>query len=366
MKSISPKEPAISSVTTGVRQSNIELLRILAMFLVLVIHAIMNCGGITADNFGSNPANAITRTVIHALSAVCVNVFILISGWFGIKSSLKGFLKFAFQCLYFSFGIYLFMIATGNAHLSVDGIRTCLFLKPPHYWFIPAYVALYILSPILNSFIDKASKTTLRNTLVAFFVFQTIWGWTGAAKFIEFGYSSFSFIGLYLLARYLRLYPCKRLASWGGTIYIASVLINSVCFYIIKRLGSNLDVFCYINPLVIIGAAALLVYFDKLPIGHNKTINWISRSAFSAYLYHGHPMINDLVFFNIISYIYNGYSGISCIALTFAVLTGVFMSAVIIDQPRIWLWNKISPLLMGGWVNTSYQASYRSFKYQFN
>lgn len=214
MESTSFKEPAITSTVAGVRQSNIELLRILAMFLVLTIHALLSCDGVTLESFNSDPLNAITKTIIKSLSEVCVNVFILISGWFGIKSSLKGFLSFAFQCLYFTFGIYLIMIVTGNANLTVGGIRTCLFLTPPHYWFIPAYAALYILSPILNSFIDKASKTTFRNTLIAFFIFQTIWGWTGSAKFVEFGLSTFSFIGLYLLARYLRLYPGKWLTSW--------------------------------------------------------------------------------------------------------------------------------------------------------
>lgn len=345
MESTSFKEPAITSTVAGVRQSNIELLRILAMFLVLTIHALLSCDGVTLESFNSDPLNAITKTIIKSLSEVCVNVFILISGWFGIKSSLKGFLNFAFQCLYFTFGIYLIMIVTGNANLTVGGIRTCLFLTPPHYWFIPAYAALYILSPILNSFIDKASKTTFRNTLIAFFIFQTIWGWTGSAKFVEFGLSTFSFIGLYLLARYLRLYPCKWLTSWGGEIYIVSVLVNAVCFYVTKRIGCNLSVFCYINPLVIIGAAGLLVYFNRLRIGYNRTINWTSRSAFSAYLYHGNPLINDLIFFNVIAYIYNSYSGLPCMALIFIFLVFVFMSAVVLDQPRVWLWNKIVPLL---------------------
>lgn len=342
---MTPQETTAGTITAKVRQSNIELLRILAMFLVLVIHSLLSCGNVTLNSFGSDPMNAVTKTIIHALSEVCVDVFILISGWFGIKSSFKGFLNFAFQCLYFSFGIYLFLIATGNAPLNVSGIRTCLFLTPPHYWFVPSYVGLYILSPALNSFVEKASKETLRNTLIAFFVFQTIWGWTGAAKFVEFGLSTFSFIGLYLLARYLRLYPIKWLTDWGGVIYAISVLLNAVCFYAVKRIGSNLDVFVYINPLVIIGSAGLLIYFDKLHIGHNKTINRIAKSSFSAYLYHGHPMINDLVFYNIISAIYAGYSGLSCIALIFVALAGVFISAVILDQPRIWLWNKIAPLL---------------------
>lgn len=231
------------------------------------------------------------------------------------------------------------MIITDNAALTISNLRTCLFMTPPHYWFITSYAALYILAPILNNFIDNNSQNTIKNTLFAFFIFQTIWGWTGAAKFVEFGYSSFSFIGLYLLARYLHAYPCKPLTNWSGSIYLTSIVLNSICFYATKLSGNNINVFCYINPFVIAGATGLLLYFNKLSIEYNKTVIFISKSAFAVYLYHGHPMINDLVFFNIISYIYGNHTGLTCIALMFISLIFVYMCAVIIDQPRIWIWN---------------------------
>lgn len=43
--------------------------------------------------------------------------------------------------------------------------------------------------------------------LICFFTFQTFYAcFTTSATFIDRGYSTFSFIGLYLLARYIRLY----------------------------------------------------------------------------------------------------------------------------------------------------------------
>lgn len=200
----------------GGRQSNIELLRILAMFLVLIVHAdFWTLGPPSTEDFSTSPINAWTRTIIESISIVCVNVFILISGWFGIRFSVKGLLNFIFQCAYFLFGIYFVMVASGCVSFSIKGLAECLCLTSVN-WFIKAYAALYILTPMLNAFVDKASRKQFRNLLILFFTFQTIWGWTGAAAWVMFGYSAFSFIGLYLLARYIRLYDIKCLTTWWG------------------------------------------------------------------------------------------------------------------------------------------------------
>ena len=94
----------ISSITKGPRQTNIELLRILAMFMVLVVHAdFVALGEPSWTSIVGNPVVEGGRSLIEIAAKVCVNVFILISGWFGIKPSIRGFLGFTFQCLYFYF-----------------------------------------------------------------------------------------------------------------------------------------------------------------------------------------------------------------------------------------------------------------------
>lgn len=207
----------ISSITKGPRQSNIELLRILAMLLVLIVHAdFWALEGPKTGDFVLSPANAWTRTIIESIAIVCVNVFVLISGWFGIKFSARGLSNFIFQCAYFLFGIYIFLLITGQVQLSLKGIAGCLCLTKAN-WFIRAYVGLYILAPVLNAFIECATKTLYRNVLILFFLFQTIYGCSNAAAFIEGGYSTFSFIGLYLLARYVKINYVEFITRWGGS-----------------------------------------------------------------------------------------------------------------------------------------------------
>ncbi len=213
------------STVPGPRNTNVELLRILAMFLVLVVHAdYWSLGEPTFQEVRENFLPSMTRIMIEAISIVCVNVFIFISGWFTIKPTLKGFGNFIFQCGYFLIGIYLVMLAAGQASLSLKGIAQCFCLTSSG-WFIKAYIGLYILSPILNLFVEKSSKRQLGITLASFYIFQTIYGFTGAARFIEYGYSTFSFIGIYLLAQYVRRYISVDYKYIGGG-YSSSVLCS--------------------------------------------------------------------------------------------------------------------------------------------
>ena len=84
------------------RLSNIELLRIFAMILILLVHS-----GFKTIHAPSNeeiawmPFSSFLRFFIQSLSVVGVNLFVLTSGWFGINVRLKRFASFLFQILFF-------------------------------------------------------------------------------------------------------------------------------------------------------------------------------------------------------------------------------------------------------------------------
>ncbi|MCM1139271.1 MAG: acyltransferase [Muribaculum sp.] len=334
----------ISSITTGPRQSNFELLRITAMFLVLVVHAdFLTFGSPSLSDFQSAPLNAFTRTIIEFLSIVCVNVFILISGWFGIRPSVKGLGNFLFQCLYFIIGIYFVMLAMGEAPVNAREIMGLVGLTTDD-WFIKSYIGLYILSPVLNAFIEKATKRQLEITLIAFYCFQTYFGTLRSALFICDGYSTFSFIGLYLLARYLKLYG-KSIANYGIYIYLGSALTNTIIFYLLKVTGISISLYNYITPFVVTGSAGLLLYYSKIRVNTNKIINWIAKSCFAVYLLHTNFHINQQLYYDIIKRIYTDFSGVQCLGTMLCFIALVFIVAILLDQPRRWMWNSFKKII---------------------
>lgn len=215
----------------SLRCSNIELLRIVAMFLVLMVHAdFWSLGAPTVQEIQTSQLNSYPRLFIESLSIVCVDVFVLISGWFGIKASTKSLMNFVFQCLFFFVVIYAACIMFGINTINLHGIAYSLCFGKGN-WFIKAYICLYILTPVLNAFVSTASKKQMLLVLLMFFAFQTVYGWTGSAQFIVGGYSTISFIGLYLLGRYLKLYLSNRYSAAPPPIVDIYLLVMRNAYY---------------------------------------------------------------------------------------------------------------------------------------
>ena len=137
------------------RQSGIELLRIIAMFFVLVQHANGLAIGLPgAFECVEAPTYSFLRIVIQSLAIVGVDVFVLISGWFGISFNLKRLGEFLFQCLFFSIIVtFAAWLISGRPEIGIKSLAGMIFLGKS-YWFVKCYLLLYILSPVLNSFIN--------------------------------------------------------------------------------------------------------------------------------------------------------------------------------------------------------------------
>ena len=157
------------------RESNIELLRIVAMFLVLIVHAdFFALGAPSHSEIKANLLDSSLRVFFQSLSIACVDIFVFISGWFGIKPKVKGVSAYIFQCLFFLIGIYAVTLIVGWSTLSIQGIRGC-FAATSLNWFIKAYLLLYILSPVLNAFVETTSRKQFKVILIAFYLFQFIY-----------------------------------------------------------------------------------------------------------------------------------------------------------------------------------------------
>lgn len=144
-----------------VRSSNLELLRLLSMFFVLVVHADFQALGMPdRTEMTILPLFSVFRIIIEAFAIVCVNSFVLLSGWFGINFHIKSLCNLLFQCAFFLIGIYTFTILIGIEPLSISGIKRCLMLTN-NVWFVKCYLGMFIMAPILNAFVEKLTKEHL-------------------------------------------------------------------------------------------------------------------------------------------------------------------------------------------------------------
>lgn len=355
-----PRRPAHTSVkacksvantfmAVNTRQSNIELLRIVAMFMVLLVHAdFYSIGAPSAADCTGNPMDAMSRVYFQAIGIACVNIFVGISGWFGIHPTAKGIGSFLFQCLFWIVGIYLVALSAGTVRLSIDGLKECLLLTSSN-WFIKAYVLLYILSPVMNTFAAQAPRQVFRNVLLSFFVFQSIYGWMfpDATAHIRDGYSTISFIGIYLLMRYIRMYlpDMSRQDRHVDLKYMLIAPVGVTAAYCVPPLmGINTTAggfywISYISPYTIALAAAVILSFSRLQL-QNRFINRVAASSFAVFLAHYNThTINHYT--DCIRHLYNHCTIGGFWVASFLLMAGIFAVAVAIDQVRIKLWEML-------------------------
>lgn len=319
------------------RTSNIELLRIVAMLLVVFVHAnYFSLGNIKIDDINNEPINSFVRILFQQICIVCVNVFVLISGWFGIKPSLKGAMSLLYQVFFFSLIVISILLLLG-IKTSLKGIILPFYFGVS-WWFVPAYLILYIISPILNTFLEKTSPKLQFVVLIAFFIAEFIYSWLHIdyANFAG-GYSTMSFIGLYLLARFIKLHSerLKKITITNNILlYLYLTIIPVFLFYFTKY---PFNMTHYSSPFVIGASLFLLLAFVKMQF-QNKFINYLSCSVFSIYLIHLHPLIVDY-FRYIMRTAYETLGGWLYILFVFVFAFILLFLCVMLDKLRIISWN---------------------------
>ena len=336
-----PMQYRTSQNTKAYRVSNMELLRLISMFLVLVIHAntAFSPWPINQTDVNATPFHCIFRFLIESISVVCVNSFILLSGWFEIKFSFKKLFALIFQVLFFS------LLMTFLPNNRGQGIKLFVdIFTLNQYWFVRAYLILFILSPALNIFAEKAPKDMFRYVLIAFFAMQTIFSYISNSGWFDDGFSPIPFFGLYLLARYIRIHKPVFSSFNKATdilIYLGAALLMTIgSILLFKWFGSGGRMFNYTNPLVIIASVFFVLFFSKLSMKQSPVINWIAVSSVGAYLLHMNPLFFNSYYIGTLHSFSNHQSCIMTISLALGFMILVFLTGVLLDKIRsvIWKW----------------------------
>ena len=282
------------------RQSNIELLRIVAMLMVLGLHA-------TFESFGYVHAREVQHLpwrwlgLITTASACmgCVDIFVLITGWFGTTFKWKGALKLVKQTCFIALTMFGVVALLGKPlpHHVYDWFRALW-----SYWFVRSYLLLYLLTPVLNAFVTRSTEKQLRQWLIAFYIaFIPL---SFVSDDLARGFSCVAFVGLYLLGRYLRLHLSARIKVsnlWLWLLWTLTVIFQALAIWSAARWQSSwlkhlFPVFtAYSNPLTIAASAALLLAFARIKC-QSKVINWLAAGSFAAYLTHQQLFLRSTYF----------------------------------------------------------------------
>lgn len=275
---------------TNIRNSNIELLRIICMLMVVILHFNNHGANTGIVNMPAHLTPALTwGFLVESFCIVAVNCFLLISGYFGISLKFRSVLKFYLQCFFIGLFAYLLYVWLSPATLSCNSILE-RFLAFTHngWWFVVSYVGLMLVSPMLNRAVDGMSKKQMLTTVGLYGLVILYMGWYQQVEPTHSGCSLINFIFIYLIGRFfgkfvdindLRHYRWMWLLGYAVTALaiFALVMLRYKCGWAIRY------VFDYNHPFVIIAAIMLLLFTLSFTF-KSRAINWIASSVFSAYL----------------------------------------------------------------------------------
>lgn len=332
---------------TSGRQSNIELLRIAAMMLVLMVHFCGASFGLPkhTDPIESLSTNDWLKLIVESFTIIGVNVFVLISGYFGINTRWESLWKFTLQCLFYSVGIYFAAYLCGIWKMDWSDIAdSFLIYTRPIYWFVRSYFGLMIIAPIINAAIATISQRQLALFITAYMIVTFYGGWIEDMAFSAGGYSTANFILLYLIARYIKLYlPGHSAPDWRLRLkYVIGYLVATVLI-LISHTCLGLNGFAYNSPFVIAASVCFMLFFTTIRFS-SRIVNIVAASSFSVYLIHMHPTL----WIHIKTAVREaaGSNTLLMFVLWCSVaIIGIFLFCVIIDKVRIFLLRPLEEIL---------------------
>lgn len=149
------------------RKSNMELLRIVSMAMIVVFHCAYK------SDFSFEPGFSVNKLIVKSfwmLGELGVNLFMLISGYFLVNGRFK-WKKLIRLLAEAQFYYWLTLFISCKVGLRTPPAGNDLFLSffpvtLNHWWFLTAYILIYILSPYLNAFARAMEESTYRKFLL--------------------------------------------------------------------------------------------------------------------------------------------------------------------------------------------------------
>lgn len=292
------------------RETNFDLLKIIAMIMIIVLH--FNLYGISYKSLDTTSSIFGFANIMEYLCIGAVDLYVMITGYFMITSrrKLKKILELEFKIIIYSTFIYLFLVGIHKIKFdAVPFIKLFFPLTTNTYWFMSAYLGLYILIPFINRLVNLMTKKEYLNLLMILTVFMVILKSFFPTNFVyenASGYSLIWFIYLYLLAGYLRLYFQKKIPKSFLFLIIPCIIAIQLVAKISLLKIKNINVWnqivnnqlAYNSVLVLILSVIIFVMFRNIKIEgkiKNKIIQKISSLTIGVYLFHEHPYFRDIL-----------------------------------------------------------------------
>ena len=289
------------------RDSGIELLRIFLMILITLHHFSLYSG-----------IKDISKTTYYLCEwggKIGVELFLIISGYFMVKSKFKIRKIIILWCQIFFYAISLllieFCINKPNNMSRLDIIGYFIPINSLKYGFITNYIHIYILSPFIIKLIKTLNYKDLGKFIIVCCIVYILSNNLIIGAKIEYFENTFGYIFFFIIGCYLRIYGSRYLEKNVMKNISISVLI--VISYIgvrilIEKINIQSNVINdFINRFVNLSVNSVFTLYISISLFYcflnikvkSNLINYIASCSLSVYLIQEHPIIKNIIWKNI-------------------------------------------------------------------
>lgn len=296
------------------RNSGIELLKIIAIVLIVISHVVytlktvnpyISYNGYVVDlSIATADIWKFILAIFSYFGALGNSIFFICSAWFLLRSSKYNKQKWFFMlCEIWFVSMFIFVVMLIIRKGDISGEIFLNSIMPTTFasnWYLTCYLLFWPIHPLLNVVINKLDKQHLFRISTALFVIYACFNFIKKDSF--FPSTIILWITIYFVMAYIQLY-LKNFADsvkynfvlllvgfvgWFGIAFMANFLGLHISFLSDKVLRWQTNY----NPFLIILAIALFNLMRKLTFT-NKIVNYISSLSLLVYIIHENIVLRN-------------------------------------------------------------------------
>ena len=265
-----------AEVIKKTRNSSIELLKIIGMLLIVFSHTFT-----AAHPFLSEASffEQFVSGMLHCLGHIGNLMFFIPTCWFLIdKEEMKG-------AKVINLLLDLFVIASMVSPLTLllkgEYLPFDIGLILSSNWYVIAYIAVYLLHPILNKGLANISEEVEEKIIFAIFLLNFIFTFLTGVSLAVHG---FSLVLIYLVVHFLKVRRMKWLDSKKFNLILLAIGIFGYVITVLLVLNGENYFYTLNNPFYLFIVLPIFNFARKKEF-YSKTINWISSLSLFVYIF---------------------------------------------------------------------------------
>jgi len=325
----------------SIRQSNVELLRLLSMLMIVVWHF---------NGHALNPSNStIVSNAFQSLTVAATTIFVLISGYFGIRFRVRSVVKLYLQC--FIWGLVSYLLCCIILDEPIGNAILGRFFAFTHnkWWFIDCYLYLMFAAPLLNIAVENMSKKTYQYILALCTFVVLYFGYCRRTGDDVWGTCALHFMYIYMVGRYIHEHVSldivrqKRwmwLCVFGGCTLITFGL--SLLALYKGNIPCCLAAYPYNSPWAMMAAISLLLFALSFEF-ESRAINWMASSSLAGYLFQDSAYFGFKLLYPAVALRAASHSQMEAYLLLIPISVIFLLSVICVD--KLWQVSFIQPCL---------------------